>query len=237
MMKILPYALGLAALAALAACNNPEAAPVPVASASPSPAPAASTQPGAFRDDFDGDRLDAARWSAFEQSGIIAVRQGALEVLNAGTQPDFPYLLTKSDIIPASGPFFFEISYKLVTGGKNVAFCLDYLPSAEPGKESLTQPFMRTEATDKQMKVHFDLEESDYTSTIAAGFASDAFHTLRLEGDGKSHYRLLHNGQEVGVLSTSRRPQKFWLGAYPQTDKRPGIWPRITLEYVAAGTL
>ena len=234
-MKAYFFASGLIAVTVLAACNNPEAPPVPVASATPTPA--ATAPAGPFRDDFEGDRLNPDVWSAFEQTGVIAVRQGMLEVLNAGTQPNFPYIVTRHDVIPPAGPFYFEISYKLVTAGKNVAFCLDYMPAAAPGEESLTEPFMRTEASADQMKVYFDLEQSDYTATIQAGYSSDALHTLRLEGDGKNNYRLLHNGQEVGVFSSTRRPQKFWLGTYPQTDKRPGVWPRVTIDHVAAGTL
>ena len=115
----------MALFGALAACNN-QTPPTttPPSTAPSSAAPSASASPaleGAdFVDEFDGTGVDATKWDAYQQSGLFLERDGRLEMLNAGNQPNFPMLISKPVIIPQDGPYFFETNFQYLASGAPV---------------------------------------------------------------------------------------------------------------------
>lgn len=232
-------ALGAVALA-LAACESDT--PVSPTSQMPTvPGAEASSAPGStpgvfFRDDFNGTAVDTSRWRAYAQSGVILVRDGKLELLNTGKQPNFPYVVMKDNALPKQGAYYVEFNYEFLASG-NVSFTLDHLPPDSPGQESLTTPFMRTGNVRGDMRVYFDIEKDDPVYTIPDAYEEGASHKLRLECDGQNNFRLFFDQFEVGSFTTERRPLKFWVGQYPLRDVNPTLWPRLTMDYVACGVL
>lgn len=232
---------------ALASCRNDAPAPVvPAASpeasptATPSVAPSPSPSPAAvgFRDDFDGAQLDDTRWLSFPQSGIIRLTGGKLELLNTAGQKDFPYLVTRDEIVPPTGPFFVEFSYTYLTLGAPVAFCLDYLPAAQPNEKPLTTPFMATAGFYGNLVLNFDTENGTQSFQGVRALSVGVAHRVRLECDGQQNYRAIIDQTEVGTFASKRRPTKFWIGTNPPKDQPTGqTWPRLDVDYVAAGPL
>ena len=229
-------ALGTLVLA-LAACESGTAPVTPTSTPAPGASASAGFEPGVFfRDDFDGTALDASRWNAFAQSGIILVRDGKAELLNTGKQVNFPYVVMKENQLPKEGPFYVEWSYEFFATGA-IAFALDYLPPDKPGEEILTQPFLRTANVHGNMRFYLTLEKGVQTFDAPLGYKEGAPHRVRLECDGKDNFRLLFDQYEVGSFTSSRRPLKFWVGQYPVKDSAATLWPRVALDYVTAAVL
>lgn len=232
--------LALLALMLLAACTT-QAPPPTVMPSSQQPAPGASATPTPdptvrLRDTFDGDTLNAETWAGYPQSGQLLLRNGRLEMFSTGRLPNFPYLLTKRSIIDESGPFYFELTYELLAKGANVNLALDYLPAPAPGEPALTQPFMRAKDNYTDLRLLFSTETGDRLFTGKDGYKVGAPHTVRVEYDGTSTYRLIFDGVELGTFASRRRPQKFWVGNYPLKDVTPRTdWPHLALHGVEAG--
>jgi hypothetical protein len=219
---------------------RPSGTPAPSASPliSPSPSPSVGLDGLAFRDDFMTSPLDTSRWNYHAQSGIIQVNKGVLDVLNAGAQKNFPYIVTRENIIPPVGAWFFETEYQYVSGGAWASICLDFLPNDEPNQKALTQPFMTTQQNDSDLKIAFDTESKPQSFTAPKGATAGTFHRLRVECDSNQTYNVLYDNVVLGTFSSKRRPQKFWIGANPPTDLTTAVnWPRIQFHYVAAGPL
>lgn len=223
---------------------SPSAAPSTAASATSSATAAASPSPApsvaaGFREDFDGPSLAPAVWSAFPQSGILHFDSGHLELINSSGTKNYPYLVTKNPIIPASGPWYFEMSFAVVTQGTPPSFSLDYLPADGPGDMPLTSPFMSTTTFYNALRMNFVTENGVKTYDGAKGNQPGAFHRLRVENDGQLNYRVIFDQTELGRFTSKRRPQKFWLGQNPPKDANIAVpsWQRLQLDYVAAGTL
>ena len=216
---------------------SPAPGPTPVPTATPSATP--TPAPAGFRDDFNGSALDASRWLSFPQTGIVRVADGMLDVLNTPTQRNFPYVVTHDAVVPAEGPVFMELAYRYVTLGTNISFNWDFLPAELPNEKALTVPFMATNFVYTNMVLNFDTETGAATFQSAKAVApSDAFHRLRLEFDGKDAWRVILDTTELGKFTSRRRPRKFWIGQNPPKDLTTGAsWPRIQLDYVAAGPL
>jgi hypothetical protein len=191
-----------------------------------------------FRDDFDGDALDGERWTSFAQSGIIRLANGKLDVLNTGGQKNFPYVVTKHNVIPSEGPFFVEFSYNVVTVGQQVSFQLDYLPAEQPNEKALTSPFMTTNWFYTSMRLIFDTESAPIQFQSKGGYGDNTFHRVRIECDGQRNYRVIFDQTELGTFQSKRRPQKFWLGTNPVKDVGAGVtWPRLQVDYFEANAL
>lgn len=237
-------------LLALAACTNQApptttpptqqptiGSPAPAMSGSPAPTtdPLSGTQ---FRDDFDAAALDETKWKFYQRSGLSIMKEGRLELLVAGTAPNFPYLLSRQGIIPEAGPFYFELAYEVKTTGRNtVSFGLDYLPAESPEDEALTAPFMRTQPFYANLRTIFKLEGGDKAFEALGGHTIGKPHVLRLEGNDAGQYRVIHDGFEVATFESKRRPTRFWVGNYPLKSTTANSWPHMAFDYVAAGTL
>ena len=223
---------------------QPTSAPVATNSATPSPVVSSPTptavpsDPLAFRDDFDGLVLNQDRWASFAQSGIIRFEAGKLDLLNTANQKNFPYVVSKQSIVPPTGPFFVELSYLLVSGGAPVSFSLDYLPADVPNEKPLTTPFMSTTWFYSHMKINFETEAGAPSFTGLKGYTFGTPHRLRLENDGSGNYRVIFDQTEVGTFHSKRRPTRFWVGTNPPADLKTGTnWPRLQIDYIAAGVL
>jgi hypothetical protein len=243
MARRLPLPLVALLLAACAPAPTPAVTPTAAATVcppAPSAAPTATPTPVAtgFRDDFDGPVLDPERWTSFPQSGIVRFEGGKLDLLNTANQKNFPYLLSKPNVIPASGPFFLEVSYVLISGGTAISLSLDYLPAEAPGEKPVTKPFMFTNWFYSSLQLNFDTENGAPVFYGPKGYAFNTPHRLRVENDGSSHYRVIFEQTEIGTFESKRRPTRFWVGANPVADLKTGAnWPRLQLDYVAAGPL
>jgi hypothetical protein len=235
------------ALGVLAACTTQTPPPVtpptqqPTIGASATPAATASPplEGADFQDDFTASTLDDTKWVGYKQAGLILPQDGRLELLSAGNTATYPYFVTKNAIFPAAGPFFFEINYAYLAGGAPVSFNLDYFPPEAPGQDGLTVPFMRTTPVSSAMRMVFHVESGDpYLDTPLGALSSDAKpHTLRIEFDGTETYRIVFDGAERGTVKSKRRPEKFWVGNYPNRATVAQAWPRIAIDYVKAGVL
>lgn len=208
----------------------PAATPSPAAS-SPTATPVASATP-VFLDTFDGPTVDTARWNVFEQTGLVAMRDGALELLNMRREPNFPYLVTRSAIFPTSGPFTFEVVYQFRTEGEFVNICLDYMPAETPAFEPLTTPLLRLEKTLAGAKLHAVLPQGDMVVDAAAAVTPGEWHRLRVTFDGTKDYRVLLDGEEIAAFETTRRPSKFWIGQFPPNRQVRAVWPRLAIDEV-----
>jgi hypothetical protein len=240
----------LAVAGGLAACNSqPPATPGQQPLITGSPAVAATAAPGAlpsadagFRDDFDGASLSEQRWRSLPQTGMITLKDGVLELLNPGNQPNFPYLYTRPAIIPAEGPFYFEFKYRvLALGSTSPSFCLDYAPVSQPGEAPIAEPFMRLSQFYFTLKGTFSTESGpkayDVPGELRAFSPGEDWHRVRLENDGSGKYRFIVDQKELATFTSTRRPQKFWIGTYPVKDTDASSWPRLQFDYVAAGAL
>lgn len=238
--------MGVASLVALfgtlAACNNQTPSPVTPASVGPStgaasPSPSPVLDGVDFVDDFSGTGVDDSKWRAYQQTGLFLMKDGRLEMLNAGNQPNFPLLISKNVIIPQGGPYFFETNFQYLASGAAVSFNLDWEPPEEPGKDGLTVPFMRMQYVATSLRLIFNTEDGPKNVDTGLGTTDPKTgpHTLRIEFDGKDRYRVLFDGNEKGTFMSKRRPRKFWVGAYPNKDVSPTAWPRLAFDYVKAG--
>lgn len=242
MKTYLHRSLALLTLALLAACSTqtPPSTVTP-ASQAPTTAPAATPTPDPtvyLRDAFDGTALNEDTWTHFEQSGHMEVRDGRLEMFNTGRMPSYPYLLSKQRITDDSGPYYFELTYELLAKGANANFGLDYLPAPAPGEAALTEPFMRARDAYTDLKMYFKTESGEKVFTGKDGYKVGAPHTLRVEFDGTTTYRVIFDGFELGTFASKRRPQKFWVGNYPLRSVTPNTdWPHLALHAVEAAYL
>lgn len=189
-----------------------------------------------FRDDFDGQTLDESHWISFQQSGLITLKDGQVELLNTGRQPNFPYMLSRSSVIPQDGPWFLEIKFSYLMLGA-VSFALDHLPAEAPGEEALTKPFLLVTSRSK-FTFTADIEgNTDPTTFSPEVVEANKDYLLRVEGDSQGHNRVILDGREVLLFETTRRPSRFWIGQNPPKDVAPQTWPRILIDYVATGVL
>ncbi|HEY9721562.1 MAG TPA: hypothetical protein V6D47_06085 [Oscillatoriaceae cyanobacterium] len=234
----------------LAACTSgtpdlPQSSDQPLIGAtSPSPSASAgdatSTQePSAagFDNEFDGSSLDSTQWAVFSQSGVVSVHDGLLDVVTPPNVRNCPYIVTKSNVIPQDGPFFFETKYTRMSQGLIPAFCLDYLPAPQPNEAPVTQPFMALATSGSNVMLVFNLESGTRSYVIPNGAVIGATHRIRLEDDGSGNYRAIADETELGTFHSDRRPMKFWIGTNPPKDVAPNIWARMTFDYVKAALL
>lgn len=231
----------LGALGIVGACNGqaPTAPIGPGPSASVAPGASASSSPlapGTFREDFEGTGLDAERWAAFTRTGIVRVGDGVLELTNSRNQVNYPYVLAKPPVIPAQGPAYFEVAFKLLSAG-SVSLSLDYLPAENPEDRPLTQPFLRTSLSDGVFKVTVEHETGSFEKELAGALDGSKRHVLRMEHDGSGAYRLIWDGQEISKFRSRHRPTRFWIGSYPVAETRARAWPHLQVDYVEAGVL
>lgn len=231
----------VAILGATAACTNQVPPPVatPSQEAVSTPTPGPSQAPGVFfRDDFDGNVLDEQKWKQFQRNGVAIVRSGSLEMLTAGNQPNYPYVLSRQDIIPETGPYYFETTFSYKVGAANQPFmALDYLPAESPDEEALTTPFMRVFGYANRVRAVFKLENGERTADAPNQAVVNHPYVLRVEFDGDRGYRYILDGVELASFESKRRPKRYWIGSYPFKDITPGVWPHLLIDYVAAGVL
>src|SRR5690606_10255486 len=134
-----------------------------------------------FHDPFDGQALDSTRWSAFENGGLIRVQDGMLDLLGLAGSPTYPVLFAKDDVVPKTGPFYFEIRFQFLSTGGNPGINLDYLPPSEPGEIGLTEPFMTTTRVQGLYAMRFALPERyQYAQVPAAEFQLNTPIRLRV---------------------------------------------------------
>lgn len=217
-----------------------------IGAASPSPSSNASgsnatdtAQPGTegFDEEFSGVTLDAAQWQSFAQSGVISVHDGLLDLVTSANVPNYPYVVTKADIIPQDGAFFFETKYNRLSFGAVPSISLDYLPASAPNVAPLTQPFMALGTHDSNLTLIFNLENGTKTYDIPNSATLNVAHRIRVENDGQGNYRVIVDETQIATFHSAYRPMKFWIGANPPKDRTPGDWSRMTLDYVKAGLL
>jgi hypothetical protein len=231
----------LAIVGAMVACTNQVPPPVTPVSQEPvvTPTPGPSQAPGVFfRDDFDGNALDEQKWKIYQRAGVSLVRDGKLELLTSANQPNFPYLLSRTDIIPETGPYYYESSFAYKAGANyQPIIALDYLPAEAPNEEALTTPFMRSFGHANRVRTVFKLENGEKVVDAPAQAVLNHFYVTRLEFDGQSRYRFILDGVELATFESKRRPKRYWFGSYPFKDVAPGNWPHMLVDYVAAGVL
>lgn len=216
-----------------AASDMPSASPSTGASAGPSLAPGVL-----FHDDFDGTELDSARWTSFEKSGIVRVKDGVLDILVPGSSRDCPLILANGDIIPAEGPFYFELSYTAKTVGRPLGFHLDYLPPLAANDPGLTLPFLQSSYY--QANLIFALwGEAEKGAMFPKGnLRVDIPHRLRIERDENKRWRGIFDKTELTTLNAARQPRRFWIGEYPNKPLgSPTAWARMQIDYVEVGVL
>ncbi len=67
---------------------------------------------------FTDNVISTSNWQIFENSGKISSSSGVLSLLRSDTQSNsFPYLYTKDDVFPVSGPFSIKIRFKFLNTG------------------------------------------------------------------------------------------------------------------------
>jgi len=94
-----------------------------------------------FSDDFTGNTIDLSKWNVSLNSGQITVDQGKVVLSGAiGGSSMFPYVYSKPDIFPETGPFSILINYKyLAVGGygDGITISADRYPTngVDPGSD------------------------------------------------------------------------------------------------------
>lgn len=231
----------LAIVGSLAACTNQVPPPVTPASQEPAvtPSPSPSLDPTVrLHDTFDGTSLNDNLWAGYPQRGQILMRNGRLELFTTGRTPNYPYLLTKQRIAEDSGPFYFELTYELLAAGAGAFLGLDYLPAPAPGETALTDPFMRARDNYTDLRMYFATEKGVVDYNCKDGYKVGTPHTMRVEFDGTTNYRVIFDGVEAGTFVSKRRPEKFWVGNYPLKDTpATSDWPHLALHEVKSGYL
>ena len=211
-----------------------------LASPTPSPTATGTGLPAGvfFRDDFDGDRLDPARWTVHEREGRVLVHDGKLEMLVGGTSTTFPLVLPTGANLPKEGPFYVEARYEFLTAGKVAGFNLDYLPPSGPDDPGITEPFMRWSLYQNRTNFLFRNE-----NRLEGAVAPNDSQTLkvprrfRLEFDGTSNYRVIYDDLELRTFQSRRRPTHLWFGLYPNQPGKPAGWATVTFDSVESGVL
>jgi hypothetical protein len=191
-----------------------------------------------FRDDFDGTELDPERWTAYEKSGIIRVKDGVLDLLTPGASRDFPLVIANGDILPAEGPCYLELSYTSKLIGRSTGFHLDYLPPGAANEEGLTVPFMQAFWYMNDLLYRFNAEASTPQMWAVGDLRPDTPFRLRIERDANNNWRGIVNSTEYVNFSSKRNPRRFWIGDSPNKAlPAPVTWSRMTVDYVEVGVL
>lgn len=238
----------------------PLATATPVATASPTPstAPSTSTTPSdlpssgpsassspslppgvLFREDFDGTELDPERWTVYEKNGLVRVKDGHLDMLNAGPARDFPLAIVNGDVFPGEGPAYLELSYTSKLVGRSAGFQLDFLPPEAANTDGLTVPFMQSLWTDFNLVERFNVETPGTFQIFARGnLKPDVPFRLRVERDADNNWRGILNDTEYTSFKSKRQPRRFWIGDSPNKPLSGIVtWSRMTVDYVEIGIL
>ena len=193
---------------------------------------------GVFREPFDGTVLVPDRWVAIAGPGVLAVANGVLDVAVPEAAAAYPYLVTRQPVVPLTGPYFAEVTYKVLgTGNGRTAFGLDVAPPLAKGDPVPPAPVLRAAWVLANMAVTIE----GVTNQVAVGaFASGPAHTFRVEVDAAGKLRAIVDHRQLGqAVLVHKRPTRFYLGANPPlVDQAPtSTWPRLQLDAVAAGPL
>ncbi len=161
-----------------------------------------------------------------------------LDLASPGVTWDFPLVIANGEILPAEGPWYFEISYKALTVGRPLGFQLDFLPPEGPDDQGVSQPFMNGLWFQTDLVFAFRSETTNNLAMIQRGtLKPNTPHRVRIESDGVEKYRGIIDTTEYLTFPSKRKPRRFWMGDYPNKPVGATNWARIQIDYVEVGVL
>lgn len=244
--------LGGVALAHLVACGpEPQVGPPP--SASPSvpvqvstPSPTAQSSPEAppiglgiaaprFEERFAGPNLNPEVWTALLGPGKQSLGPQGMRLYVEGRQTAFPYVYTRQAVVPQQGPWAVEWSFHLGSITSRQFMVLDYLPPE--GFDSPTQSphFIAVGRVNETIRVSGPVLGGVFFSEA---MTTDAYHTFRVEGDGKASASIFIDGKAFRApFKVVFPPLRFWVGSTPPNNTNFQDWGEIRLKHLVAGRL
>jgi hypothetical protein len=243
-----PTGVTVAPLAGPSASTAPTPSPASFSLPLPGGTDAPSTRPpgqppvaagGAFRDDFDGETIDASRWAVNDNDGLVVVRGGRLIMVGLGSVK-YPRLISRVDSMPATGPRYLEVRYESLWEGEMPGFNLDYTPTLDPDEPAVSTPWVSTGRHYSHLTVQFNPFGGgpDFNMAEASTGVPGAPHTLRYEFDADNVCRVLVDNLEVASRKTSSVPPlRFWIGNHLLKARDKVDWTKLAVDYIESGVL
>lgn len=201
-----------------------------------------------FADDFDDDIVDSTVWEVNNNSGAVVEQGGRLQLIRHQTASNtFPYVYSKSDIFPASGPFSIRIKYKyLDTGrfGDGIFISPGDVPQNGSNPDNDLYRYMifmaYQDATNGLSFGKFLCDTNGLnctTRTFLKPFTRTpdvADHTIRIDYDTEGRYAIFLDESTTPQYVSSvnqRRPKKIWFGN-SLTTGTVDLWSSFEVDYV-----
>jgi eukaryotic-like serine/threonine-protein kinase len=214
---------------------DPTATPAPTLRPNtPTPLPAA-----VFQANFDGTRLDTARWGADAGDGEIIVSGGAVRLRSAGQR--FPYLYTQSNPFPAEGDFVFLARFRYVwirDCGVGVILS-SYRPPPGLSQAEVAARQQEAEASGVQAGVWQDqagglqiwFRSGADREDVRYSGPDDDWHELQVLYTGGRYTLSLDGRLAYRSEQTPHRPAHIWLG-HPAALGAPCWWSTLEVDSV-----
>lgn len=210
-------------------------APSDPASKSPRPSSGGAVG-GFFRDDFNGPEIDQERWAALELDGVMMIRNGRLWMVGGATM-NYPRLVSRVEVLPASGPRFLQLEYEFLSVGQPPSFCLDYLPAVDEKEIGAEKPYFWTKGFYSSLELRASPFEIPAMGPEGSGEPGKP-HVFRVEIDAANTYRFIVDDREILVQKgPARAPRNFWIG---NLIHKPGdgiVMARMAIDKFETGVL
>lgn len=206
-----------------------------------------------FSDDFTGNTLNTEVWQAYSNSGQILVSDNKLSLLRSPLpSKSFPYIFSKVNIFPETGPFSIKIGYKyLSTGnfGDGITLSTDKAPAngVDPGSDILGFiTFSLWQTMPDGLYFQKILCNGDGTKCNQLEFLNNFTHVsdfnpheVRIDYSINGQYLIYLDGNSTPVFVSGinqKRPTKIWMGN-PLAANTADYWSSFEVDYIHVGAI
>lgn len=201
-----------------------------------------------FIDDFSDGPINSDVWQSYQNAGSIVVENGKLSLLRSATPAkSFPYIHSRHNIFPETGPFSIFIKYRfLTTGNFGDGIVISPLSSPSNGVDSGTnitdfnifgiwQDFPTGLLFDKIM-CNIDSSGCSIMEFLKpfTHIPDYAEHEVQIDYTESGQYLIYLDGtsEPVYISATDqRRPKSLWMGNSLLTSTND-YWSSFEVEYI-----
>lgn len=201
-----------------------------------------------FSEDFVGTSLDSNIWQEYSNSGQVIVGEGKMTLLRSTIRSrTFPYVFTKSNIFPESGPFSIEIRYRYLSAGNfgdGIIISSENVPinGVDPGSNIpafITFIIWQDQPTGlsfQKFLCNTDGAECNELKLLKPFTRVPDFdtHNIRIDYSDGGQYLVYLDGDTSPIYISGfnqKRPKKMWLGNSLKTGT-VDFWSSFEIDYI-----
>ncbi len=179
-----------------------------------------------FVDTFNGDQLDAGKWTVVRSQGVIAVEYGHLRLANSGGNRQYPLVKSRGAIFSEEMDWIARINMKYTSQGYSGSGGGISDGPAMAGSSFMAAYNAWVNWQTPRFSVYSD---GNKVYNLTTPDTSSHVYSLRYES-GPSRYSVLRDNTKLDTFTHRDIPSLFWLGA--STNGPYAQYAHLEIDYV-----